>query len=59
MTEDGKEFMTGVYGAEDYFGITSLFAGKEYKETAEVLEEATLCSVPRELSINCFTNILM
>lgn len=49
MTEDGKEFMTGVYGAEDYFGITSLFAGKEYKETAEVLEEATLCSVPREV----------
>ncbi|KPE52746.1 response regulator [Chryseobacterium indologenes] len=49
MTEDGKEFMTGVYGAEDYFGITSLFAGNEYKETAEVLEDATLCSVPREV----------
>ncbi|PTT34476.1 transcriptional regulator [Chryseobacterium sp. HMWF028] len=46
MTEDGKELMTGVFGPEDYFGITSLFTGKEYRETAEVLEDATLCSVP-------------
>ncbi|MCJ7935917.1 MAG: response regulator [Chryseobacterium sp.] len=49
MTEDGKELMTGVYGPEDYFGMTSLLAGKEYKETAEVLEDAELCSVPREV----------
>lgn len=49
MTENGKELMTGVYSPEEYFGITSLFAGKEYKETAEVLEDATLCSVPREV----------
>lgn len=49
MTEDGKELMTAVYSPEEYFGITSLFAGKEYKETAEVLEDATLCSVPREV----------
>ncbi|KAA2222915.1 response regulator [Chryseobacterium sp. ES2] len=49
MTEDGKEFMTAVYSPEEYFGITSLFAGKEYKETAEVLEDTTLCSVPREV----------
>jgi len=49
MTEDGKELMTGVYSPEEYFGITSLFAGKEYKETAEVLDDATLCSVPREV----------
>lgn len=55
MTEDGKELMTGVYGAEDYFGITSLFAGKEYKETAEVLEDATLCSVPREVIDQLFS----
>lgn len=49
MTDEGKELMTGVFQAEDYFGITSLFTGREYKETAEVLEDATLCSVPREV----------
>ncbi|WP_312900366.1 response regulator [Chryseobacterium taichungense] len=49
MTDGGKEFMMGVYSKEDYFGITSLFAGNEYKETAEVLEDATVCSVPRDI----------
>ncbi|SIQ76289.1 cAMP-binding domain of CRP or a regulatory subunit of cAMP-dependent protein kinases [Chryseobacterium sp. RU37D] len=49
ITESGKEFMTGIYSKEDYFGITSLFTGKEYKETAEVMEDATLCSVPRDV----------
>lgn len=39
MTDDGKELMTCVYYLQDYFGITSLFIGKEYKETAEVLED--------------------
>jgi CRP-like cAMP-binding protein len=49
MTEDGKELMTCVYYPDEYFGITSLFTGREYKETAEVLEDATLCSIPREV----------
>lgn len=49
MTDDGKELMTGVFHPEHYFGIVSLFSGKEYKETAEVLEDATLCSVPKEV----------
>ncbi|MET3537161.1 response regulator [Chryseobacterium limigenitum] len=49
MTEEGKELMTGVHSPEDYFGITSVFTGKEYKETAEVLEDATVCSVPGEV----------
>lgn len=49
MTDDGKELMTGVYQAEKYFGIVSLFSGREYKETAEVLEDATLCSVPKDV----------
>lgn len=47
MTIDGKELMTGIHGPEEYFGITSLFAGNEYKENAEVLEDCTLCSVPK------------
>ncbi|UKB86017.1 response regulator [Chryseobacterium sp. MEBOG06] len=48
-TDDGKELMTGVYNPEDYFGITSIFSGKEYKETAEALEDTTLCSVPKDV----------
>ncbi|MBW8362675.1 MAG: response regulator [Kaistella sp.] len=48
MTADGKELMTGVFGPDDYFGVSSLIAGNEYKETAEVLEDCTVRSVPKE-----------
>lgn len=51
MNEGGKELMTGIYHPEDYFGITSLFSGNEYKETAEVLEDANLCFLPKD-SVN-------
>ena len=49
MTPDGKELVTGIYGPEEYFGITSLLSGTEYKETAEVLEDAAVAAVPREI----------
>ncbi|WP_304343993.1 response regulator [Chryseobacterium koreense] len=49
MTPDGKEIVTGIYGPEEYFGIISLLAGTEYKETAEVLEDVTVTAVPKEI----------
>lgn len=49
MNDGGKELMTGIYHPENYFGITSLFSGNEYKETAEVLEDAELCFLPKDL----------
>lgn len=48
MTVDGKELVTGVYGKGDYFGITSLLAGTDYRENAEVLTDATVSTVSKE-----------
>tara|TARA_R110002167_G_scaffold90933_5_gene244615 strand:+ start:1305 stop:2375 length:1071 start_codon:yes stop_codon:yes gene_type:complete len=48
-TEDGKEFVTGLYSAGDFIGQLSLL-GKSgtYAETATVLEDAAVCTIPKE-----------
>ena len=49
LAEDGRELLLAVYGKDDYFGITALLAGEDYKETAEALEDCTLCSLPKDV----------
>ncbi|MBB2150483.1 response regulator [Pedobacter gandavensis] len=49
LSEDGRELLTGMYGPEDYFGITSLLLNAPYKETAEALEDSTVCMLPKDL----------
>lgn len=48
-TESGKEFVTGIYGAGNFIGQLSLLnTERKYVENATVLEDAQLCSIPRE-----------
>ncbi|WGQ09492.1 response regulator [Pedobacter gandavensis] len=49
LSEDGRELLTGMYGSEDYFGITSLLLNAPYAETAEALEDSTVCMLPKDL----------
>ena len=46
--DDGKEFITNMYGPGDFFGYTSILEDSNYKEDAEVLEETELMLIPRE-----------
>ncbi len=46
--DDGKEFITSIYSAGDFFGYTSILEDVNYKEEAEVLEETELMLIPRE-----------
>jgi CRP/FNR family cyclic AMP-dependent transcriptional regulator len=46
--DDGKEFITSIYGKGDFFGYTSVLEDVNYKEEAEVLEETELMVIPRE-----------
>ncbi|WP_179338429.1 response regulator [Winogradskyella ludwigii] len=47
-TESGKEFVTGMYSAGDFIGQLSLLGDSGiYIETASVLEEAEVCSIPK------------
>lgn len=49
IADDGRELLTGIYGAEEYFGIAALLANEDYLETAEALEDTSLCLMPKEI----------
>lgn len=46
--DDGKEFITNVYKAGDFFGHVPLFEKKSYADTATVMEECEVVKIPRE-----------
>jgi len=46
--EYGKELITSLYKEGDFFGYLALLEDKPYSETAEVLEDAELCLIPKE-----------
>lgn len=47
-TESGKEFVTGMYSAGDFIGQLSLLSDSGvYIETASILEDAEICSIPK------------
>lgn len=48
MAADGRELLTGMYGAEEYFGVPALLAGENYRDTAEAMEDTALCLLPKE-----------
>jgi len=45
---DGRELLTGMYGAKEYFGVAPLLANENYRETAEAVEDTALCLLPKE-----------
>jgi CRP-like cAMP-binding protein/AmiR/NasT family two-component response regulator len=49
LNDDGRELLTSFYGPEEYFGIHSLLLNEEYRESAEAIEDTTLCMLPKEL----------
>jgi len=49
LSEDGRELLTGLYGPEEYFGIPALLLNEPYTETAEALEDTTVCQLPKEM----------
>lgn len=46
--EDGKEYITNLYTADDFIGYLPLLENKLYDETAEVLEEAEVLMIPKD-----------
>ena len=46
--DDGKELITNIYAEGDYFGYTPILEECNYKESAQVLEDAKIMLVPRE-----------
>ncbi|MES2679483.1 MAG: response regulator [Bacteroidota bacterium] len=46
--EYGKELITTLYKEGDFFGYNALLEEKPYAETAEALEDAEVCLIPKE-----------
>lgn len=46
--DDGKEFITNVYKAGDFFGHVPLFEQRPYTDSALVMEESEIFKIPKE-----------
>jgi CRP-like cAMP-binding protein/CheY-like chemotaxis protein len=47
-TAGGKELITGMYGPGEFMGYLPLLQGAPHPDSAVVLEEATLCYIPKD-----------
>lgn len=56
LHEDGKEYITNLYSAGDYFGYIALLENGSYDDHAEVLEDAELALIPKEDFIQAVYN---
>lgn len=56
LSNDGRELLTGMYGPENYFGIAAFLSNEPYAESAEALEDSTVCVLPKELVDNLLNN---
>jgi CheY-like chemotaxis protein len=48
MHEDGKEYITNLYGADDFLGYVALLEDRPYSDTAEILENAEVVAIPKD-----------
>ncbi|MGV3698003.1 response regulator [Flavobacterium sp.] len=48
MAEDGRELMTGIFEADAFIGINTLFSSETHNETAIALEDSHLSNFPKD-----------
>ncbi|ELR71995.1 transcriptional regulator, Crp/Fnr family [Fulvivirga imtechensis AK7] len=46
--EDGKELITGIYTAGEFFGYETLLENKEHDDSAETMEDSEIIFIPRD-----------
>jgi len=47
VSSEGKELITGVYGAGEFFGYHSILEGSNYADSATAMEETELALIPK------------
>ena len=45
--DDGKEYMTGLIDAGEFFGHIPIMESRDYNDFAEAMEESEICRIPR------------
>lgn len=48
IAEDGRQFITGLYGPDDYIGLDTLLLDQAFTETAEAVEDTSLYLLPKD-----------
>ncbi|NEU09526.1 response regulator [Flavihumibacter sp. R14] len=48
LSADGRELLTGMYGADEYLGIQALLSNESYNETAEAVEDTSICLISKD-----------
>jgi CRP-like cAMP-binding protein len=56
INEDGKEFITNIHAAGEYFGYTAIMEESNYKDEAQALEDTILILIPREDFLQLVSN---
>jgi CRP/FNR family cyclic AMP-dependent transcriptional regulator len=56
INQDGKELITGICSEGDFCGYTSILEDINYRENAEVLEDASLMMIPASEFLELVTN---
>lgn len=54
--EDGKELITDIAGSGDYIGYTYVLENIMYKESAEILEDAEIMTIPKNYFISLISD---
>ena len=49
LAADGRQLMTGIYSDDEYFGIPALLLNEPYAETAEAMEDTSICLLPKDM----------
>lgn len=49
LSEDGRELVTGMYGPDEYLGIHAMLSDDQYNETAEAIEDTSICLLPKDV----------
>ncbi|MET4082867.1 CRP-like cAMP-binding protein/DNA-binding NarL/FixJ family response regulator [Pedobacter sp. UYP30] len=47
MSEDGRDFLTGIHHADEYFGLHDTLISNVHTETATALEDSRICLLPK------------
>jgi len=47
LANDGREFMTGIYSANQYLGINIILSSEAYTDTATTMEDCVICMIPK------------
>jgi CRP-like cAMP-binding protein/CheY-like chemotaxis protein len=48
MSPDGKEFITGLFGAGEYFGYGAILEGTNHSDSATALEDSEVAQIPQQ-----------